>query len=109
MKKKAIPIVGLLVFAGGNLFGTQQPPKSDAGAQAFFKITGQPAPDPDRPDGVDPSVWKPLGAGCGLIVRQRTGGMDEGDSYEGRLVCKLGSDWYPMFLAAPPPTITHSR
>ena len=109
MKKKATVILGLLTFVSGFLFGTQQPRKSGDDAEAFFKIASQPAPDPDRPDGVDPAFWKPLGAACGLIVRQRTSGMDEGDSFEGRMVCKFGPDWYPVFLAAPPPTITHSR
>jgi hypothetical protein len=49
----------------------------------------------------------PLGETCGVIVRQKTSVTD--DFFEGRLTCKFGSNWYPVYLAAPPPTITPSE
>jgi hypothetical protein len=106
MTKKAIPIVGLLTFVGGFLFGTQEAGTPDSGG-AFLKSSSQAPPDTDRPRGVEASSWVPLSQNCGVIVRQKTSGMD--DFFEGRLVCKFGENWYPVFLAAPPPTITPSK
>jgi hypothetical protein len=51
MTRKAILIVGLLMFVSGFLFGTQEPGTAEKGA-AFFKSSGQTPPDPDRPRGI---------------------------------------------------------
>jgi hypothetical protein len=107
MPRKAILIVALLMFVSGFLFGTQQSGTPGSGSGAPTEPGSQAPPDTDRPRGVNPSSWVPLGETCGVIVRQKTSVTD--DFFEGRLTCKFGSNWYPVYLAAPPPTITPSE
>lgn len=107
MTRKAVLLVGILMFVSGFLFGTQQRDAPETSAGTYVEMSRQAPLDPDRPRGVDPSAWMPLGQKCGVIVRQNTGGG--GDFFEGRLTCKFGENWYPVFLSAPPPTITPTK